>query len=162
MDYPILYWSAAIFLVVVGLIGLVLPTIPGSPLIFAGLLLAAWAEDFTYVGFWTIAVLALLALLAYGVDLWATMFGAIKFGASKRAAIGALIGAVLGLFIGLPGVIFCPFIGAVIGELSAQRSFQQAAQAGIGATIGLVLGAALKITMALTMIGIFVSTRFFQ
>ncbi len=161
MEYLLAYWAGAIILVVAGLIGLMLPAIPGAPLIFAGLLLAAWAENFTHVGLWTIVALALLALLTYGVDFWAAMFGARIFGASKRAMIGALVGAIAGLFLGLPGVIFCPFIGAVIGELSAQRSFQQAARAGIGATIGLVVGAALKIAMALAMIGIFVMVRFF-
>ena len=161
MEDLLFYWICAIALVVIGLLGLVLPAIPGAPLIFAGLLLAAWAEGFSYIGIWTIIALAILALLTYGVDLWATMFGAKKFGASKRAIIGALLGAIVGIFLGLPGVIFGPFIGAVIGELSAQRNLQQAARAGIGATIGLVLGAALKIALALTMLGIFAVVRFF-
>ena len=160
MDHPIVYWSAATLLVVAGLLGLVLPAIPGAPLIFAGLLLAAWAENFTYIGFWTLVALGLIALLTYGIDFWATMFGAKKFGASKRAVVGALIGAAAGLFMGLPGMIFCPFIGAVIGELSAQPNIQRATQAGIGAAIGLVIGAALKIAMAFAMIGIFVAMRF--
>ena len=161
MEDLLFYWIGAIALVVTGLVGLVLPAIPGAPLIFAGLVLAAWAEGFSYVGFWTIIALAILALLTYGVDFWATMFGAKKIGASQRAVIGALLGAIAGIFLGLPGVIFGPFIGAVIGELSARRNLQQAARAGIGATIGLVLGAALKIAMALVMIGIFVVVRFF-
>ena len=144
-----------------GLAGLVLPAIPGAPLLFAGLLLAAWAEHFAYVGVKTLAVLGVLAVLTYGVDFWATMFGAKRFGASRRAVVGALLGVVVGIFLGLPGVLFGPFIGAVIGELSARRNLQQATRAGIGATIGLVLGAALKIALALSMIGIFVVTRFF-
>jgi uncharacterized protein YqgC (DUF456 family) len=161
MDSLILFWLLAGILVVIGVAGLVIPGIPGSPLIFSGLLLAAWAEGFEHIGFWTIVVLAVLALLTYGIDLWATMFGAKKFGASKRAIIGALLGAVIGLFLGLPGVIFGPFIGAVIGELSAQRGLHQATRAGIGATMGLVLGAALKLALALAMIGVFVIARFF-
>ncbi len=160
MDHSIVYWLVAILLVVAGLIGLLLPAIPGAPLIFAGLVLAAWIEDFTYIGLWTIVVLAVLALLTYGVDFWATLVGSKRFGASKRAVIGALIGVVVGIFLGLPGVIFAPFIGAVIGELSAQRNLPQALRSGVGATIGLVLGAALKIALALAMIGIFVVVRF--
>ena len=70
------------------------------------------------------------------------MFGAKRFGASKRAIVGALIGTIVGLFLGLPGVLFGPFIGAVIGELSARRNLEDAARAGFGATIGLVLGVA--------------------
>jgi hypothetical protein len=160
MDEILGYWVGAILLVFLGLVGLVMPAIPGTPLIFAGLLLAAWAENFAYVGFWSIVALAFIALLSYGVDFWATVFGARRFGASKRAAIGALIGALAGLFFGIPGVIFGPFIGAVLGELSAQRNLQQAARAGIGATIGFILGAALKMALAFAMIGIFLLERF--
>jgi uncharacterized protein len=160
MDTAVAFWILAAALVVAGLAGLVLPAIPGAPLIFAGLFVAAWAEDFVHVGFWTIAILALLALLTYGVDFWATMFGAKKFGASKRAVIGAIIGAIAGIFLGFPGVIFGPFIGAVVGELLAQKNLRQATRAGIGATIGLVLGAALKLAMAFAMIGVFVVARF--
>lgn len=160
MDPAALLFLAAI-IVIVGLMGLVLPAIPGAPLVFAGLLVAAWAEDFAYVGVWTIVILAVLALLTYGVDLWATMFGAKKFGASKRAIIGAVVGAVVGVFLGFPGVLFGPFIGAVIGELLAQQNLQQAARAGLGATIGLILGAAIKIALAFSMIGIFLVARFF-
>jgi uncharacterized protein YqgC (DUF456 family) len=160
MESSLLYWIVAAALVGLGLAGLVLPGLPGAPLILAGLVLLAWAENFAYIGIWTIVTLTLLALLTYGVDFWATMFGTKKFGASKRAVIGALLGVVAGLFLGLPGVIFAPFIGAVIGELSARKSVPQAARAGIGATIGLVLGAALKIAMAFAMIGIFLVTRF--
>ncbi|HLN87573.1 MAG TPA: DUF456 family protein [Candidatus Limnocylindrales bacterium] len=161
MENILVYWVAAAVIVGIGLAGLVLPGLPGAPLIFAGLVIAAWGENFAYVGLWTIAALAILALLAYGADYWATLFGAKKFGASKRAVIGALLGAVAGLFIGLPGVIFGPFIGAVIGELSAQRSLPQAVRVGIGATIGLVLGSALKIALAFAMIGVFLLIRFF-
>jgi len=161
MENILAYWIAAAVLVGLGLVGLILPGLPGALLIFAGLVVAAWGENFAYVGLWTIVALALIALLTYGVDFWAAMFGAKKFGASKRAIIGAFLGAVAGLFLGLPGVIFSPFIGAVIGELSAQRKLPQAMRAGFGATIGLVLGTALKIALALAMIGIFVVMRLF-
>ena len=160
MESTFAFLLLSLGLVVAGMIGLVLPALPGAPLIFAGLLLAAWTEDFAYVGFWTIVVLALIALLTYAVDFWATMFGAKKFGASSRAVIGAILGLLVGVFLGFPGVIFGPFIGAVIGELSARRNLEQAARAGVGATIGVVLGAALKIALALAMIGIFAVARF--
>src|SRR5262245_16925699 len=119
MENLLVYWIGASALVIIGLIGLVLPGIPGAPLIFAGLLLAAWAESFTYVGLWTLVALGLLALITYGVDFWATMFGAKKFGASKRAIVGALAGTIVGLFLGLHGVLFGPFFGVVFCDLSA-------------------------------------------
>jgi uncharacterized protein YqgC (DUF456 family) len=154
-------WLLAIILVAAGVAGLFLPLLPGAPLLFAGLWFAAWADNFDYVGLWTLVMLGVLALLTYGVDLWATMFGAKRFGASKRAVIGAVIGFIVGIFLGIPGVLFGPFIGAVIGELLAQRGLNAAARAGVGATIGLVLGAALKLTLAFAMIGVFLVARFF-
>ena len=160
MDRAIVLWTIAGVLVLAGLAGLILPAIPGAPLIFAGLVVGAWADDFAYVGVWTIVVLAVLTLVTIGVDFWATMFGAKRFGASKRAVIGALVGSIIGLFLGLPGVLFGPFIGAVIGEISSRRSLPQATRAGFGATLGLVLGAAIKLALALSMIGIFVAVRF--
>jgi uncharacterized protein YqgC (DUF456 family) len=153
-------WLLAILLIAAGLAGLVFPALPGAPMLFGGLLLAAWAEHFSYVGLWTLVTLAVLALLSYGLDFWATMFGAKKFGASKRAIIGAVIGSIVGVFLGFPGVIFGPFIGAVIGELLAQRNLTAATRAGLGATVGLVLGAALKLALAFAMIGVFIVVRF--
>ena len=160
MDSAIVLWTVAGVLVLAGLAGLILPAIPGAPLIFAGLVVGAWADDFAYVGVWTIVVLAVLTLVTIGVDFWATMFGAKRFGASKRAVIGALVGSIIGLFLGLPGVLFGPFIGAVIGEISSRGSLPQATRAGFGATLGLILGAAIKLALALSMIGIFVAVRF--
>src|SRR6266576_1333206 len=160
MDTTLVFWLLALLLVGTGLIGLFLPVLPGAPLIFAGLVSAAWAEDFHYAGLWTVVILAIITLLTLCVDFWATIFGAKKFGASKRAVIGALIGLVIGIFLGFPGIIFGPFIGAVVGELSAQKDLKQATRAGVGATIGLVLGAAIKLALALTMIGVFLTVRF--
>ncbi len=161
MEISLLLWVLALALVVVGLAGLVLPAMPGAPLLFAGLLLAAWADNFAYVGWGTLVILGVLALLTYVVDFAATAFGAKRFGASKRAIIGAAIGGLVGLFFGLPGVLLGPFAGAVIGELSAQRGLHDAARAGIGATIGLALGAAAKLALAFSMLGIFAVARFF-
>ncbi|HEX9146413.1 MAG TPA: DUF456 family protein [Candidatus Binatia bacterium] len=153
-------WLLAIVLIAAGLAGVVFPVIPGAPLLFVGLWLAAWAENFHYVGLWTLVALGILAALTYGVDLWATIFGVKKFGASKRAVIGAVLGSIVGVFLGIPGVLFGPFIGAVIGELLSRRDLHAATRAGVGATIGLVLGAALKLALALAMIGVFIVARF--
>lgn len=83
-----------------------------------------------------------------------------RFGASRRAIIGALIGAGGGIFFGFSGVIFGPFIAAVAGEILPQKSLGQATRAGVGATIGLVLGGAIKLALAITMIGVFLAMRF--
>jgi uncharacterized protein YqgC (DUF456 family) len=159
MDTTILLWLLATVMVLVGLLGLLLPALPGPPLLFGGLLIAAWAEDFAYVGAGTLTLLAVLALLTYGVDFVATALGAKQFGASRRAVLGAVLGAVVGLFFGLPGILLGPFIGAVIGELTAQRGLGDAGRAGVGATVGLILGAVGKLVIALSMLGVFAVAR---
>ena len=145
----ILLWLLATLLIVVGFAGLILPAVPGIPLVFAGLVLLAWAENFAFVGWITLAALGVLALLSYGVDLlrprWARSVSA--------------LGVVAGLFFGLPGIVLGPFVGAVIGEFSRQASARAAVQAGLGAMLGLLFGALLKIALAFTMVGVFVLDR---
>lgn len=152
-------WIAAGVLITAGLAGLVLPALPGSPLLFLGLVAAAWAEDFTYVGIWTLVAIGVLAVCAYLVDFVAGAFGARQFGATPRAVLGAGIGTLFGLFFGIPGVILGPFAGAIIGELTVHRDLQRAGRAGFGATLGLALGAAAKIALAFAMLGLFAAVR---
>jgi uncharacterized protein YqgC (DUF456 family) len=140
--------------------GLIFPVLPGAPVLFAGLVVAAWAEGFEHVSTGTLVVLGVMALLMYFVDFLASAFGAKRFGASPRAIIGATIGAIVGIFFGIPGVLLGPFIGAVLGELSARSDLKTAGRAGIGATLGLALGVAVKLALALAMVGIFVVVRF--
>ncbi len=147
-------------LVVIGFAGLFFPVIPGAVLVFAGLVIAAWADDFAYAGWGTLTLLGVLALLTYPADLLASAFGAKRYGASPRAITGAVIGAVVGIFFGLAGVLLGPFLGAVIGEFSTQRHLGQAGRAGFGATVGILLGAAAKLAIAFTMLGIFAIARF--
>ncbi|MFZ3019885.1 MAG: DUF456 domain-containing protein [Gallionella sp.] len=155
-----LLWLAAVLLVAVGIAGLVLPAIPGALLILGGLVLAAWIEDFAFVGTGTLALLSILALLTYAADFLAGILGAKYFGASPRAMMGAAIGAVVGIFFGLPGLLLGPFVGAAAGELSARRDMAAAGKAGVGATLGLVIGAAAKLALAFSMLAVFVAARF--
>ncbi|NTV45054.1 MAG: DUF456 family protein [Chlorobiales bacterium] len=157
----ILLWIVAIILVLVGIAGLVIPAIPGTPVIFAGLVIAAWAEDFAHVGWGTLTLLAVMALLIYPIDLIAGSFGAKRFGASKQAMIGALLGSLIGIFFGIPGVILGPFFGAVAGELLVRRDLQAAGKAGFGAALGLILATVAKLVLAFAMVGVFLAVRFF-
>jgi uncharacterized protein YqgC (DUF456 family) len=159
METLTLFWLLAALLILAGFAGLLLPALPGIPLIYAGLVMLAWAEDFRYVGWLTLTLLGLLALLSYGVDLLAASLGAKKFGASPRAIWGAALGALLGLFFGLIGIVLGPFAGAVAGEFSGKSSARAALHAGVGATLGLLFGALLKIALAFTMLGAFVVAR---
>ncbi|MGH7832607.1 MAG: DUF456 domain-containing protein [Candidatus Binatia bacterium] len=161
METSVLLWILAIGLVVIGMAGLVLPGIPGAPLVFAGLVVAAWAEDFKFVGWGALSVIGVLALLTYVVDFAAVALGAKRFGASKRAVVGAVVGGIVGLVFGIPGILIGPFAGAVIGELSARPDLQAATRAGVGATIGLALGVAAKLALAFSMLGVFAISRFF-
>ena len=146
--------------VLAGLIGLVLPALPGTPLLFLGLLLAAWAENFKYISVGTLAILAVLAVISYSIDILAGALGAKKFGASRRASFGAALGALVGLFFGFIGVLIGPFIGAFIGELTNKSEFNPAARAGFGAWLGFLLGIAVKVALGFTMIGVFILVRF--
>ena len=155
----VLLWILSSVLVLAGLAGLVLPALPGAPLLFLGLVAAAWAENFAYIGWGTLTVLGGLAVLTYAVDFAAGAFGARRFGATNRAVVGAALGTLLGLFFGLPGVLLGPFVGAVTGELTGNRDLHRAGMAGFGATLGLALGAAAKIALAFAMLGIFLVVR---
>lgn len=156
----LILWFFAVLLVLVGLIGALVPVLPGAVLVFAGLLLASWADGFERVGPLPLAILALLTVAVYVVDFLAGAYGVEKSGASKRAVIGAVLGTVVGMFFGLPGLILGPFLGAVLGELTLRRELREAGRAGAGAWIGIVLGAAAKIAVIFVMLGVFVTAFF--
>jgi uncharacterized protein YqgC (DUF456 family) len=156
----ILLWTLAALLIVGGLAGLVLPVLPGAPLLFCGFLLAAWIEDFAYLGTGTLITLGVLAALMFVVDFAAGAFGARRHGASGRAVLGATIGAVVGIFFGLAGVLIGPFVGAVIGELTVHRDLLAAGRAGLGATLGLAIGTAAKLALGFAMLGVALVMRF--
>ena len=157
----ILLWIIGVVLVIVGLVGTVLPALPGAMLIVAGLVVAAWADGFTKVGVWTLVAIGAIGAASYLVDFAAAALGARKFGASPRAMIGAGLGTLLGLFLGLPGIIIGPFVGAVIGELTVHRDMAKVGKAGLAAWIGFVIGMAVKVGIAFLMIAIFLSALVF-
>ena len=146
-------------LTLTGLAGLLLPVLPGTPVLFLGLVLVAWAEQFRYVGLWTLLALAALAALTYLVEFFAALLGVKKFGGSRRAMAGAALGGLIGIFFGIPGVLLGPFVGAVLGELSLQRGLEQASKAGLGTVVGMALGIAGKLAIGIVMVGLFVLVR---
>ena len=158
--HAVVIWTLAVLLVVVGLVGVVLPAVPGTILIFAGLLLAAWADGFARVGVFTITLLGILTVATYFVDVAMMALGMKRLGTTRRAAAGAAIGALAGLFFGLPGLIIGPFAGAVVGELTVQRDWRRAGRAGVAAWIGFVIGTIVKIGLAFAMVGIFLTAWF--
>jgi hypothetical protein len=157
----LLLWTLGIILIAVGFVGILLPALPGTMLIFAGLLLGAWADGFSRVGVFPLVVIGVIAVASYGVDFLAAALGTKRLGASPRAMAGAAIGTVLGLFFGLPGLVIGPFAGAVLGELSANRDLKRAGKAGVAAWIGFAIGMAVKVSLAFLMVGIFLFAMFF-
>jgi uncharacterized protein YqgC (DUF456 family) len=160
MDPSTIYYTIAAILAIVGLAGIVLPAIPGLPLVFAGMLLAAWADGFTRIGVATLVVLGVLTLLSMAVDFWAAALGAKRVGASRLAIIGAVLGTFAGIFLGPIGFFAGPFVGALAGELLHGRGVDrsrlgQATRVGFGTWLGMVFGVALKLMLAFAMIGLF-------
>jgi uncharacterized protein YqgC (DUF456 family) len=155
MDWAILWWLLATLIVIAGLAGTVVPALPGTPVVFAGLFIGAWIDDFEIVGWGTIGVLGVLALVAWVVDFVASAAGARYLGAGSRAFWGATAGAVVGIFFGVAGMLLGPFIGAVLGELSGGNDLVRSGRAGVGAWLGMVVATAIKLAIAFLMIGLF-------
>ena len=151
-----LLWVLSLILVGVGIAGTLLPGLPGTPLVFGGLLLAAWADGFQNVGAGTVIMLAVMTVLAFCVDFISSSLGARGAGASREAVIGAALGTLVGIFFGLAGIVFGPFAGAVLGEYMARRNLAQAGRVGVATWLGFLLGIGVKLVLAFAMVGIFI------
>ena len=160
MSADSLWYLLAALLVLGGIAGSVLPALPGVPMVFAGLLVAAWAGDFTRVGVVTLVLLGLLTLASFAIDFAATALGAKRVGATKLAVVGAALGTLAGLFLGIPGLILGPFVGAVAGELLSHGQVQQATRAGVATWVGLLFGTLAKLALVFTMLGVFAFAYF--
>jgi uncharacterized protein YqgC (DUF456 family) len=156
----VLLWIGAVALIALGVVGTVVPALPGAILVFGGIFLAAWIDDFARIPPWLLVILGVLTAMAWAIDYVAAVMGAKRVGASKLAIVGAALGTVAGIFSGLWGLIFMPLLGAAIGEYAAQRDASRAGKVGFATWIGLLLGSAAKIAIVLTMIGIFLFALF--
>jgi uncharacterized protein YqgC (DUF456 family) len=156
MDLHLVYYILAALMVLVGIAGTILPALPGLPLVFAGMVLGAWAGDFEHIGIPVLVVLGLLTLFSLVVDFWATAVGARRVGASGKAVAGAVLGTFVGIFFGPVGLFAGPFLGALAGELLHGRDMAKATRVGFGTWLGIVFGTVLKLALAFTMVGLFV------
>jgi hypothetical protein len=152
-----LLWVLSLALIVLGLAGTVLPLLPGTVLVWGGIVLGAWIDDFARVGTTTVVMVSVLAVLAWALDYVAGLMGAQKAGASKQALLGAAVGTVVGLFMGLVGVLFMPLVGAAIGEYVARKDQTRAVKVGFATWVGIMVGLIAKMVLAFTMVGIFVA-----
>lgn len=149
-------WIVSVLLMAVGVAGTVLPVLPGTALVLAGMLLGAWIDDFTRVGVPTLVVATVLALASWVLDYVAGLLGAKRVGASREAIVGAAVGTVVGLFMGLVGVFFMPLVGAAAGEYLARRDHQGAVKVGVATWVGIMAGIIAKVVIAFMMIGLFI------
>ncbi len=149
------WWVLSTALIVAGVLGLVLPVLPGTLLVLGGIVLGAWIDGFTRVGWGAVSAVAALAVVAWVLDYVAALLGARHVGASRQALVGAAIGTVVGLLMGLVGVLFMPFVGAVAGEWLARRDPARALEVGTATWLGMLAGMLAKAVLAFVMIGIY-------
>jgi uncharacterized protein len=142
----------------IGCAGSVLPGIPSTPLV----LIAAIGHKLYFrdasAGWIALILLALMTALALVMDYLTTIYGAKRFGATKKGMLGAIAGGIVGLFFNLPGILLGPFIGATIFELIGGREFKPSMKAGVGATLGLFAGAAGKLVCCAAMMTLFAAS----
>jgi uncharacterized protein YqgC (DUF456 family) len=150
----LLYAIAAAW-ILVGLVGAVVPALPGIPLMFAGIWLAAGVDGYHHLGLWWLLGIAVVGAIGLSVDLLAGALGAKRVGASKQAVWGAFVGTVIGLFCGLPGLLLGPFVGAVLGELAAGNGVLRSTHVGASAWLGLIFGTIVKLVSSLMMVALF-------
>ena len=150
-------YGIVLLVMFVGVMGNVIPGIPGTPLILAG----AVGHQLYFagqggVGWWWVAALAALGLVALGLDYLATLIGAKKLGATWKGMLGALLGIIVGLFVFPPvGLIIGPFIGAMGFEWAFGREARESAKAGVGAVLGMALGVVGKLVCSVVMFALF-------
>ena len=155
-------WVLAVAMMAIGVAGTILPALPGPTLVFAGIALAAWIDDFARISWWVVAAAGILAALSWVVDLAAGAAGAKRVGASPWAIAGAAIGTVAGVFTGFVGLLFLPLAGAAIGEYLAKRDVLVAGKAGVATWLGLLVGTALKVAIVFAMLGLFAGSLIFN
>ncbi|MBM3821488.1 MAG: DUF456 domain-containing protein [Verrucomicrobia bacterium] len=139
----------------VGLLGCVLPALPGTPLVFAAALAHRLWFGSASATTWVLVILGVLMAASIALDLGAGFLGAKKLGATWKGALGAGVGGLIGLFFSVPGILLGPFIGAVVFEMFAGREWKEASRAGLGAALGLLAGAVGKFACSVAMITLF-------
>ena len=148
-------------LILVGLIGVFAPILPGIPLAWLGLFIYAIGTGFERISILTIVVFFILMVIIMVLDFFAPMLGAKKYKASKYGIIGAFIGLIVGILIfGFWGIILGPFIGAFVVELIARRRIKGALKSAFGTFVGFIVSALIKVIFILIISGFFIASWF--
>lgn len=142
-----------------GLIGTILPGLPGAPMVWLGMLIYGLFVGFKGLTWGFFLGQGLAVALVFFLDYAANVWGVRRYGGSKYAVWGSLIGVMLGVILmGPVGIVFGPFIGAVAGELYAKQSFEKAVRVGLGTLLGLLGSTVLKLLVLAGMIIWFFAT----
>lgn len=152
-DYILLIFG--IVLMILGIIGCLVPVLPGPPLNFMGILLLHFSRfgQFSKSTLITLGIIAVaVTILDYIVPVWGTK----KFGGSKYGARGATVGLIIGLFLGPMGIIIGPLLGAFVGEMIFKDDLRYASRAGFGSLLGFLTGIGLKLAASFIMTFYFV------
>lgn len=148
-------------LMVAGLIGVVLPFLPGVPLAWLGFFIYALVTGFNKISITATIIFSALMLFTLSLDFLAPVLGAKKYRASKYGLIGAFLGFIVGIIVfSFWGIIFGPFAGALLGELIAKRHPGRALKSALGALVGFIAGTLFKTVVVLIMIGFFIVSLF--
>jgi uncharacterized protein YqgC (DUF456 family) len=135
-----------LILAIAGMVGCILPIIPGPIVSFCALIILSWIKNWQIFSQTFLIIMGILTALLTMLDYVAPALGAKKFGASKRGLWGSAIGMIIGIFFIPPwGMIVGAFIGALVGELASGKSGGKALRAGWGILVGNILGIGLKL-----------------
>lgn len=156
MDYLLI--GIGFICVVIGLIGSVIPILPGPPISWIGILLLylTKAIDFNY---WILFISLLLAIFSVILDYVVPAMGIKKFQGSKAGIYGSYVGAIIGLFTPFfLGFLIGLFLGAFVGELiHDSKNINRALKAAVGAFIGFVLSTFMNFILALVLLVLFLA-----
>jgi uncharacterized protein YqgC (DUF456 family) len=147
-DYVLLI--VGILLMILGIIGCLVPVLPGPPLSFIGLLLLHFTK-FGHFTTETLIIFAAIAILVSVLDYLVPVWGTKKFGGSKYGTRGATVGLIIGFFLGPVGIIIGPLIGAFVGEMIFKDDVNYAIKAGFGSLLGFLTGIGLKLATSFVM-----------
>ena len=151
----LLQWLAYV-IIGVGVLGAVLPVMPGPVLIWLGALLWAWADRFQCIGWPTLTTLGFLMIAAGGSEIWMSALGARRGGASWQALLAGIALGIAGLvFFSLPGGIIGVLAGILIMETWRSGGLRPALKSGGGFLLGYLLSAVVQLSLSLIMVGIF-------
>lgn len=159
MALALTVFGALVILLGIGL--LAVPAVPAIGIIYGGVVLVAWADGFTHIGWVTLAIGLVLAVVGSLADNVAALFGARKAGASAWGVAGAAIGMVLGIPFGIPGLVLGPAVGAFALEFARNPDLRKAGWAGLGGMAGFLLGIVAKSVFGLLIVGLAVLAYFF-